>query len=241
MKPLVFLLHPSIRARAYLQRSLASGVGPDVVVRLGDDDADRVHPEWHAPHDASFDPAQSLRETTARHGLDEQRVFDADVNAPAVALAIGDLDPELVVFTGGGILRSSTLEAAPAWLHVHPGRLPDRRGSTCIHYGLLLDGVVEASAMLMRAGLDAGPVLHARRFAPRPEWTARGLDHVDDAWIRSGVLVEALQRRHETKPTDQDGTPCTFFVVHPVLKHLALGVARDTARAPGQSLEAIPS
>mgnify|MGYP000045942442 CR=1 FL=1 len=44
MKPLVFLLHPSVRARAYLQRSLAAGVGPDVVVRLGLDDDDRTSP-----------------------------------------------------------------------------------------------------------------------------------------------------------------------------------------------------
>lgn len=239
MKPVVFVLHPSVRARAYLQRAVAAGVGPDAVLRLGADAADVASPDWIAPADGSFDPQESLRTTIAKHGIDETRVLDPDVNGDACAQGLRALDPDLAVFTGGGILRDDALRAAPAWLHVHPGRLPDRRGSTCIHYGLLLDGVVEATAMLMRAGLDAGPVVCSRRFEPKTQWTPSGLDHVDDAWIRSSVLVDALAHWRDATPRAQCGPAHTFYVIHPLLKHLALGYAARAAA--GEHLEAISS
>ena len=238
MRPLVLVLHPSIRARAYLQRCLGEGLRPDAVVRLGHDADDQAAWRWERPVDRTFDPHESLRETIERHELHELRVPAADVNDPEVARIVAALEPELVVFTGGGILRPETLESAPRWLHVHPGRLPDRRGSTCIHYGLLLDGVIEASAMLMRPGLDDGPVLHRRRFAPRPDWDPARLDDVEDAALRARVLVETLVRWDDLQPRSQVGARRTFYVIHPALKSIALGVAREAAREAGTSLEA---
>lgn len=227
MKRTIFVLHPSVRARAYLQRACARGLVPRQVIRIGSDAADVASPAWTRPADGSFDPQESLRQTIARFRLDEVHVDDPDVNSASLRSAVRRADPDLVVFTGGGLLQAETLSAAPAWLHVHPGRLPDRRGSTCIHYGLLLDGVVEASAMIMRAGLDEGPVVCTRRFEPTSSWTAEGLDHVDDAWIRSSVLVDALAHWRDVVPRPQAGMPRTFFVIHPVLKHLALGLLED--------------
>lgn len=243
MKRVAFVLHPSVRARAYLQRAIAGGVAPCISIRIGSNDADVARPEWIATADGSFDPQESLRTTIARHDLHAVHIENADPNSDELVDAVRSADVDLVVFTGGGILREKTLRAAPAWLHVHPGRLPDRRGSTCIHYGLLLDGVVEASAMLMRAGLDEGPVLCTRRFVPSRAWTPAGLDHVDDAWIRASVLVDALAHRREATARPQRGEPRTFYVIHPVLKHLALGVALGGAASPdtGGSLEAITS
>ena len=233
----VFLLHPSLRARAYLQTALRAGVGPDLAVRLGTDADDVGDPAWTAPADGSFDPHESLVATLDRHGVGEVLVGDSDVNGTRLVAVLHEIAPSLVVFSGGGILRESTLAAAPHWLHVHPGRLPDRRGSTCIHYGLLLDGRVEATAIFMRAGLDGGPVAYRRTFEVDPTWTPVGLDHVDDARIRSRVLVETLGRLREPgfAAEEQDaGDQKTFYVIHPVLKHVALTTAlpstHDAAR-----------
>jgi len=82
--------------------------------------------------------------------------------------------------------------------------------------------------MIMRAGLDEGPVICTRRFEASTQWSAEGLDHVDDAWIRSSVLVDALAHWRDVVPRQQTGTPRTFFVIHPVLKHFALGLLEET-------------
>lgn len=230
---IVFLLHPSLRARAYLQTALRAGVGPDLAVRLGTDADDVGDPAWTAPADGSFDPHESLVATLDRYGVGEVLVGDSDVNGTRLVAVLREIAPSLVVFSGGGILRESTLAAAPHWLHVHPGRLPDRRGSTCIHYGLLLDGRVEATAIFMRAGLDGGPVAHRRTFEVDPTWTPAGLDHVDDARIRSRVLVETLCRLREPgfAAEEQDAADQkTFYVIHPVLKHIALTTALPSAQ-----------
>lgn len=230
---IVFLLHPSLRARAYLQTALRAGVGPDLAVRLGTDADDVSDPAWTAPADGSFDPHESLVATLDRYGVGEVLVGDSDVNGTRLVAVLREIAPSLVVFSGGGILRESTLAAAPHWLHVHPGRLPDRRGSTCIHYGLLLDGRVEATAIFMRAGLDGGPVAHRRTFEVDPTWTPAGLDHVDDARIRSRVLVETLCHLREPgfAAEEQDvADQKTFYVIHPVLKHIALTTALPSAQ-----------
>ncbi|HKK71473.1 MAG TPA: hypothetical protein VKA86_09670 [Candidatus Krumholzibacteria bacterium] len=229
----VFLLHPSLRARAYLQTAMRAGLGPDLAVRLGSDADDAADPAWSAPADGSFDPRESLVATLDRYGVGEVQVDDPDVNGARLVAVLRAIAPSLVVFTGGGILREATLAAAPRWLHVHPGRLPDRRGSTCIHFGLLLDGRVEASAIFMRAGLDGGPVAYRRALEVDPTWTPEGLDHVDDARIRSRVLVETLCRLREPgfAAEEQDaGDQKTFYVIHPVLKHIALTTALPSAQ-----------
>ena len=63
MKPVVFVLHPSVRARAYLQRALAVGLGPDAVVRIGPDAADVARPPWQAPADVLEKAGVTLGDT----------------------------------------------------------------------------------------------------------------------------------------------------------------------------------
>lgn len=233
MRPLAILLYPGVRARAYLQAMVRSEQAPDHAVLLGDDEHDVHRVQWGDPPAPDFDPREDLRTTLARAGITTTRVPTLDINEGAVADAIRATGARWVVFTGGGLLRANCLASAPNWIHVHPGWLPDQRGSTCIHYGLLLNGRVGVSALLMRAGIDRGPILLRRWFRPDPRWTPASLDHAADAWMRTQVLVQTLQglaAPHALTPTEQPSSSGqTYYVIHPVLKHLAL-----------QRLEALP-
>jgi methionyl-tRNA formyltransferase len=222
----LLVAYPGLRARGYLQMMLAAGVAPDHVLLLGRQAADVTDPRWgRAPADA-FDPALSLRATLARAGLASSEIAAADVNDPAVVTAVARRRADVAVFSGGGVLRAEALAAARRWLHVHPGPLPQLRGSTCIFYSLLLTGALGATAFFMQPQLDSGPILVRRRFAAPCGIDPRDLDFVYDAWIRAVVLVEALQQLgaaggHAPAAQDQ-GAGRTFTVIHPVLKHLAV-------------------
>ncbi len=219
----VLLASPTPRGRAYLQFVHRAGLRPQMVILQGSEAEDRsIASSSHLP---GFDPGESLRQTLARAGWPYQEGVSLDPNHGEVVEAVRKCGAELAVFSGGGILRPSTLDAAGRWLHVHPGRLPDWRGSTCHYYGLLLEGAIEATAFFLEAGLDAGAIVCRRRFRPTAQWRAEDLDQNLDAWVRATVLVEALQlllaQPHFSGQNQDSEEGQMFYVIHPVLKHLA--------------------
>lgn len=238
MSCLAIVLFPGVRSRAYLQMMLRAGLAPDHAIVLGDPGEDRHDPGWGAPPQPDFDPHEDLRTTLRRGDVAVEFEPSLDVNGSGLLARLASLAPDWVVFTGGGILGRAAFEAAPRWLHVHPGWLPDHRGSTCLHYGLLLRGKVGVSALVLQRELDTGPILARREFEPDPAWSAASLDHAADAWMRARVLLDALRGLRDTPPPtpiEQDpreGT--TFYVIHPVLKHLALESLALRGVAPSQ-------
>lgn len=149
------------------------------------------------------------------------------MNDPRVIERIAAADPSLVVFSGRGgeILREPVLSLGVPFVHAHAGWLPRFRGSTTIYYSMLERRECAVSVLLLERSIDAGPVL-ARRCYPLPP---HGLD-VDllyDSAIRADLMVDMLRRTQTagSLPLAIDTsaeTAHTYFVIHPVLKHLAL-------------------
>ncbi|MCP5266388.1 MAG: methionyl-tRNA formyltransferase [Burkholderiaceae bacterium] len=162
----------------------------------------------------------------ARHGwpilrLDEEPT----INAPAVVAAMAAADAGLAIFCGRGgeIVSADALSAAPPMLHCHPGRLPDERGSTTLYYSLLGDRRCAVSALLLAPEIDAGPVLATREY-PRPG-AGCDLDVLYDCAIRADMLLRMVRRYladGELTGVASDAHGELYFVIHPVLKHLAL-------------------
>jgi len=218
------LLQPSARGRAYLQMLLRELMIPDQVFVMGcpNDDHSLATPITYD----DFDPNESLRCSLATHGMDYIEIEGRELSDPNLAQTVRAASLDLCIFSGGGILPPSALTSARRWIHVHPGRLPDWRGSTCHYYGLLLEGIVEVSAFYMESGLDAGEVLCAERFEPEADWREADLDHVLDARLRGRVLVKAMQKvlrdgLQRGRTQDEAGGQM-FYVIHPVLKEIAV-------------------
>lgn len=100
-----------------------------------------------------------------------------------------------VAIQGGlGILKPDML-AVPklGFVNVHPGRLPAYRGRNCPEWAILEGDDVYATAHMIDAGIDTGPVICEGRYDIRPGWTY--------ADFRAGlyahcarVLIEALKK-----------------------------------------------
>jgi methionyl-tRNA formyltransferase len=195
-----------------------------------------------AMNDARIVPAGAILVAGGRHHLEAQKALDAlaierrefassDINAETVVTAIGKSDWEIVLFSGppGAIIGPALLGTGRKFLHIHPGALPDYRGSTTIYYSLLERGSVAATALFLDDGIDTGPVLKEKTFAaPRDR---RTIDVEFDAAIRGSVLQEVLAEiaadRLVPKTQDRVGGR-TFYIIHPVLKHVAIGAGDTT-------------
>jgi methionyl-tRNA formyltransferase len=225
LRGVAMMLLNNRRSQAYLQTLLSAGLVPARFLLLDSGPAPASGPQPPGP--TRFDLTEPVTSTLARHGLSWVSIAAGDMNDPAVTEALTGVPESLVIYSGGGILRAPILSLGKRFLHVHPGSLPRYRGSTCFYYQLLEEGCCAATAFMMEAGLDTGPIVAAQTFVPEP---GEDLDEVFDPWMRAQVLLEALGRREASGGMPEWAQPVsggrTFYTIHPVLKSAAYQVLR---------------
>jgi len=122
------------------------------------------------------------------------------------------------------LLRDSVLATGKRFLHVHGGYLPNYKGSTTNYFSLIEEGMIGASSIFLTKDIDCGPIILRKKFKP-PRQRAY-LDHVHDSEVRAKVLVETLQNYvvdGEFKfELESNVGGETFYIIHPVLKHIAI-------------------
>jgi folate-dependent phosphoribosylglycinamide formyltransferase PurN len=106
---------------------------------------------------------RSLREVAAFYGF-PVTVCD-DQNAPNSIAHLREWSPDLIIFTGGNILRKQLLQLPRLGvLNVHLGFLPEIRGMSSPEWSLLNRIPVGITIHYMDAGIDTGPILRRCEF-----------------------------------------------------------------------------
>lgn len=218
------------RSQAYIQALAARGLLPERVILLGTEPVmSPTHETPAAEWKGIFLPdlAEPITRTCERVGVPWVCVDESDVNTDAVAREIHDASPEVIIYSGAGgqIVSAHILDLGPRFLHLHSGWLPDYRGSTTLYYALLAREMPGVTALYLDSTIDTGPIL-ARRHYPIPPATM-DLDQVYDGAIRADLLVQLMDIYADTgKMPVEEGQDAaageTYYVIHPVLKHLAL-------------------
>jgi methionyl-tRNA formyltransferase len=126
---------------------------------------------------------------------------------------------DYIIYSGpaGVILRDEILNAGKVFIHAHPGLLPEFKGSTTVYYSMLLKREIGCSVFAMNREIDCGEILLMKTF-PVP-MVPVDFDMVVDPLVRAETLLEWLASEDLTKISN--GTGNTFYIIHPVLKHLA--------------------
>ena len=115
-------------------------------------------------------------------------------------------------------MNEKLLSLAP-FLHIHCGWLPDYRGSTTIYYSILKEKMCGVSAILLNEGIDTGKIVAKEKYPIPPK--DMNIDYVYDSIIRADLLVKVLKSREKWVPVRQSENGTTYYVIHPILKHLA--------------------
>lgn len=155
------------------------------------------------------------------------------LNSFSVQRLLACSEPDLVIFAGsaGNIVDRNLLEIAP-FLHMHPGKLPDFRGSTTIYWSMLLKKPITVSAILLNEAIDQGDVVADRDFQYPSD--ASFVDSIYDAGIRTVLLDDVL---HDpiilASATEQHHGGRDYFIIHPVLKNITLANLSRREIEPG--------
>ncbi|ANN74226.1 formyltransferase family protein [Bordetella bronchialis] len=231
LEGIVLLAAETARSQAYVQALVSNDLMPEKVILLGSPGTAASTRTGSAPRFWQGvqlpDLSEPVAVTCERAGIPTSHCAARDVNAPEAAEMIAATGARVVIYSGygGQIVAPQVLRLGPRFLHMHSGWLPSYRGSTTVYYALLNGDAPGVTALILDPSIDTGPVV-ARRHYPRP---ARGLDidRAYDAGIRADLLCRVMWHYASNgelpAPQEQgDEDASTFYVIHPVLKHLAI-------------------
>ena len=134
--------------------------------------------------------------------------------------------PDLVVFTGGGLIRQEVLDnSGHGVLNCHMGVLPNYRGMDVVEWSILEGNIdqVGISVHFMDKGVDTGDILRVRHIPPLSNEKIAGLrNRMEPIMCQTLVdtcvdfLVGKVERRSQTIQTGKQ-----YFKMHPLLQELA--------------------
>ena len=174
---------------------------------------------------------RSLRQVAKVYGFPVE--VCQDQNSPDATACIAQWAPDLIVFTGGNILRKQLL-AVPRLgvLNVHLGLLPEIRGMSSPEWSLLTRFPVGITFHYMDAGIDTGPILRRYEFPDaleceslsdlRNRLIAFGVAKIGDVLeglVRGTISAEQQSNLSSSGPHNRcQFDDCQFFVMHEWLR-----------------------
>jgi len=228
-KKIVILCSRSARSSAYVQAMNAAGIVPYAVIVYGD-----IQAPIKSNRDLSvcdlgdiYCPDVSLDVVTLVKNYHWSLSFcnESELDSIALHQLLNKLDPDLIIYSGsGGQIVPESMLSYCSILHVHSGWLPDYRGSTTIYHEFIEHQQCSASALFLDKGIDTGPILTRKKYPLPPPGI--DVDYLYDNAIRADVLVEVIKATclsSEKLPTiEKEKEHSPYFIIHPLLKHIAL-------------------
>ena len=217
------LLQEGNRAKAYLQNLAKHNLLPNHTILLKNPDAlealDTAPSKTYAEF---YNPLIPEIHTLQQFQIPYELITAKSCNEQAVVDTLRERSEEYFAFAGFGILKQ-VFDAEKQLIHVHPGKLPQYRGSTCHHYSAVAEGKWYCTAFLMKPRIDEGDLIVSKEFPLPPI----GVDsaRIYDPFVRSETLVEVVNQLAEKgtlKTYEQDlSQGVDFYINHPIIHYLA--------------------
>jgi folate-dependent phosphoribosylglycinamide formyltransferase PurN len=168
----------------------------------------------------------SLKDFAALYDLPYMRA--ANHNQPKSERFLQETQPDVIVFTGGGLIRKNIL-AIPkiGILNCHTGILPQYRGMDVVEWTAAEDKMdtvgFGATLHLMDKGVDTGPILLKRTIPAKTGDNFTTIrERLEVLMVR--LMVEGIAGLRDNKLQPQPQAPQDgrqYFVMHPRMKAFA--------------------
>lgn len=233
------LLVNNNRSKAYLQNLINNGFIPKKAIVLNDKNITLVE---HTDNDKViskdtnqkfirglkdldiyFDEKEHILKTLENNNIKYSIIDSLDINSKKVIKEVESISEEYIVYSGPGgtILKTEILSKGKKFIHVHPGWLPNFRGSTTIYYSMLHNSTVGCSVILFEEGIDEGPVLYKNTYNIKEKNI--DFDYVLDPLVRAKALIEFFNQKNiKFSNQNNNDEAHTFYIIHPLLKHMSI-------------------
>ena len=219
-KNLIFIGIDSMRSRAYLSLLKEKKILPSRIILLNSKVDSNINIKNHY-----FDGLTSVSKFAFINNINIDNIKTADINNKKVLSLFSEIDSKLVLFSGSsGQIICKKLLSQNFFLHAHPGKLPEFKGSTTMYYSLLIKKKFACSVILMSHKIDSGKILKTNTFKI-PE-DKKMIDYIYDPFIRAKTMQSLLMyyKKNNRLPlgNKNDQSNKMYYIIHPVLKHIAI-------------------
>lgn len=230
LEEFALLASDTARTKAYLQAMIKEDILPGICVVYSDDltkmQSEEEQYQVTNSNERYFDIAKPILYSLHSAGIPYLLVDNKDINSEQMLDVLKGLKQQFMIYSGYGgyILKSHLFQINKKYIHVHAGILPQYRGSTTVYYSFLQERVFGATAIFLSEGIDEGEIITQETFNVPTEPV--DIDYIYEPYIRSRVLIKVMKQYSEKgkltcEEQKWDGAE-TYFIIHPVLKHLAL-------------------
>jgi len=212
------------RSKSYIQKIINNKIILNDIILLSDNKNSKTYTseQQTLSLEHGFKIDESVEKTLTNNNFNFKKFNFLEINHPELIRYLKNLDSIYLIFSGGGILKNEILNIGKKFLHLHPGITPYFRGSTCFYYSILKNNNCGVTAFIMDENLDTGNIVLQRTFS-KPNH--KFIDEIYDAHIRSETLIDVLKNNLLDKENFQkqdNSIGETYFIIHPVLKHIAI-------------------
>lgn len=217
---------------AYMDVFRGMGVIPEEIILMPGDINKLEEVRSEDKYDYSkyfFDLNFDLFEYVSNCGAVVKTVSSNDINGVEIQKALEKCACEYILFTGGGILGQHILSLGKYFIHIHPGFLPEYRGSTCFYYSIMEKGYIGSTAFIMAKEIDSGRYITRSKFSINYSISPQQplfMDYILDPYIRAFTLRKVLNIyiKNNTLPTYKQKASSipAYYVMHPLLRHISI-------------------
>lgn len=231
LEEFVMLASDTARTKAYLQAMIREKKFPAKCIVYSDDISKmRNEAEGYKESEKDyryFDVNQPILFSLDKADIPYILVENKDINSEQIENILKGLKQKYLIYSGYGgyILKPHLFQLNKKIIHVHAGILPQYRGSTTAYYSFLQEGVLGATAIFLNEKIDEGEIITQELFEMPTETV--NIDYIYEPYIRSEVLLKVVDQYLKrggmisSQKQGENGAE-TYFIIHPVLKHLAL-------------------
>jgi len=169
---------------------------------------------------------KTLFEWSHKHAVPVKSV--SSHNSSSAEAFLKKVNPELILFTGGGLIRKNILDIPSLGvLNCHSGWLPEYRGMDVLEWAVLQSAgkhpQLGLSLHFMDSGVDTGPILLRKKVVPTKAETFESLRaRMQPMMVELMVAGVKGLRDGRLKPQAQlPGQGKQYYVMHPRLRAAA--------------------
>ncbi len=219
------ILAMTTRSKAYVCEMIKQQILPSFFLVMAQKEEFTMEKEKERDENTCFESAKTMQQLLDKSKVPYEVVETKDINGELMYQKIKELNQNYLIYSGygGAILKPFLFQLGKKFLHVHAGVLPKYRGSTTAYYSLLEKNKIGATAIFLEKEIDAGKIVTSEVFPPPEDRTT--IDYYYEPYVRARVLAKALKlyvEAGEFPETSQAEGAETYYIIHPVLKHIAI-------------------
>ena len=153
----IAILADNVRSQAYIQTLVKQDIFPSKVIILKNNRNNSLGivskksaslKKKYSFKNSIIDMKESLTNTLRKNNISYETINDSNINSDIVLKKLLNCKKKIVLVSvfAGQILKTRILNTKKKFLHIHPGKLPEYRGSTTLYYSLLQTHKVAATA-----------------------------------------------------------------------------------------------